>query len=316
MTNCEEEKKGYKNMNILSILASDNYIVINRDLLKKYGINVTLMLCELASEYNYFDKNGKLEDGMFYSTIDNISERTGLSKYQQTEALKVLDEVGIVKSVVKGMPAKRYFKIDVEELTKQIANISLPSCKEIGKQVSEKLETKNNDIKLINKSNNLKDKESKKEESNNTQNRQVEMSEELKEMQKEIEQLKAENEKLKTKKERKTKKQTKSYDEQISEYTGNEELQNALKAFIQMRAFIKSPVTEHGLKLLLNKLTKISRNDTEKITIVNNSIENNWKGFYGLKEESSYQKSVQPEKKYDQNSYESEEELMKILYGK
>lgn len=116
------------------------------------------------------------------------------------------------------------------------------------------------------------------------------------------------------KKERKSK--SKSYDEQITEYTENEELQNALKAFVQMRAFIKSPVTEHGLKLLLNKLTKISRNDAEKITIVNNSIENNWKGFYGLKEESSYQKSVQSEKKYDQNGYESEEELMKMLYGK
>lgn len=309
-----EERKETKNMNILSILASDNYIVINRDLLKKYGINVTLMLCELASEYNYFDKNGKLEDGMFYSTIDNISERTGLSKYQQAEALKALDDDGIVKSVIKGMPAKRYFKIDVEELTKQIANISLSSCKEIRKQAGEKLETKNNDIKLINKSNNLKDKESKKEESNNTQNQQVE-NEELNHLKKEIEQLKAENEKLKAKK-AKPKKQTKSYDEQIAEYTENEDLQNALKAFVQMRDFIKSPVTEQGLKLLLNKLTKISRNDAEKIAIVNNSIENNWKGFYGLKEESSYQKSAQPEKKYDQNGYESEEEFMKMFYGK
>ena len=310
-----EERKETKNMNILSILASDNYIVINRDLLKKYGINVTLMLCELASEYNYFDKSGKLEDGMFYSTIDNISERTGLSKYQQAEALKALDEDGIVKSVIKGMPAKRYFKIDVEELTKQIANISLSSCKEIRKQAGEKLETKNNDIKLINKSNNLKDKESKKEEINNTQNQQVEISEELKKMQKEIEQLKAENEKLKTKKE-KPKKQTKSYDEQIAEYTGNEELQNALKAFVQMRAFIKKPLTEYGLKLLLNKLSKIGRTDAEKIAIVNRSVEHNWQGFFEIKEETSYQKSAQPEKKYDQNGYESEEELMKMFYGK
>lgn len=302
-------------MNILSILASDNYIVINRDLLKKYGINVTLMLCELASEYNYFDKNGKLEDGMFYSTIDNISERTGLSKYQQAEALKALDDDGIVKSVIKGMPAKRYFKIDVEELTKQIANISLSSCKEIRKQAGEKLETKNNDIKLINKSNNLKDKESKKEESNNTQNQQVE-NEELNHLKKEIEQLKAENEKLKTKKERKPKKQTKSYDEQIAEYTGNEELQEALKAFIKMRSFIKKPLTEYGLKLLLNKLSKIGKTDAERIAIVNRSVEHNWQGFFEIKEETSYQKSAQPEKKYDQNGYESEEEFMKMFYGK
>lgn len=157
------------------------------------------------------------------------------------------------------------------------------------------------------------------QESNNTQKQQVEnctsdneetnaLKEKIKCLEKELEMLKD------NKKERKN--TSKSYDEQIAGYTQNEELQDALKAFVQMRAFIKSPVTDQGLKLLLNKLTKISRNDAEKITIVNNSIENNWKGFYKLKEETSYQKSVQPEKKYDQNGYESEEEFMKMFYGK
>ena len=117
-----------------------------------------------------------------------------------------------------------------------------------------------------------------------------------------------------SKKERKSK--SKSYDEQIAEYTGNEELQNALKAFVQMRAFIKKPLTEYGLKLLLNKLSKIGRTDAEKIAIVNRSVEHNWQGFFEIKEETSYQKSVQPEQKYDQNGYESEEEFMKMFYGK
>ena len=117
-----------------------------------------------------------------------------------------------------------------------------------------------------------------------------------------------------SKKERKSK--SKSYDEQITEYTQNEELQNALKAFVQMRAFIKKPLTEYGLKLLLNKLSKIGRTDAEKIAIVNRSVEHNWQGFFEIKEETSYQKSAQPEKKYDQNGYESEEEFMKMFYGK
>ena len=117
-----------------------------------------------------------------------------------------------------------------------------------------------------------------------------------------------------SKKERKSK--SKSYDEQITEYTQNEELQNALKAFVQMRAFIKKPLTEYGLKLLLNKLSKIGRTDAEKIAIVNRSVEHNWQGFFEIKEETSYQKSSQPEKKYDQNGYESEEEFMKMFYGK
>lgn len=122
------------------------------------------------------------------------------------------------------------------------------------------------------------------------------------------------NNTVSNKKERKSK--SKSYDEQIAEYTQNEELQNALKAFVQMRAFIKKPLTEYGLKLLLNKLSKIGRTDAEKIAIVNRSVEHNWHGFFEIKEESSYQKSAQPEKKYDQNGYESEEEFMKMFYGK
>ena len=122
------------------------------------------------------------------------------------------------------------------------------------------------------------------------------------------------NNTVSNKKERKSK--SKSYDEQIAEYTQNEELQNALKAFVQMRAFIKKPLTEYGLKLLLNKLSKIGRTDAEKIAIVNRSVEHNWQGFFEIKEESSYQKPAQPEKKYDQNGYESEEEFMKMFYGK
>lgn len=115
------------------------------------------------------------------------------------------------------------------------------------------------------------------------------------------------------KKERKSK--SKSYDEQITEYTENEELQNALKAFIQMRAFIKKPMTEYALKLMLKKLDELGNDDTTKIAILNQSITHNWQGIFPLKDEYTKQEKQQ-EKKYDQNGYESEEELMKMFYGK
>lgn len=155
---------------------------------------------------------------------------------------------------------------------------------------------------------------------NNTQNEQVEnctsgneetnaLKEKIKCLEKEIEVLKD------NKKERKPKKQTKSYDEQITEYTQNEELQNALKAFVQMRSFIKKPMTEYALKLMLKKLDDLGNNDTTKIAILNQSITHNWQGIFPLKDEYIKQEK-QPEKKYDQNGYESEEDLMKMFYGK
>ena len=155
---------------------------------------------------------------------------------------------------------------------------------------------------------------------NNTQNEQVEnctsgneetnaLKEKIKCLEKELKMLKD------NKKERKPKKQTKSYDEQIAEYTENEDLQNALKAFVQMRSFIKKPMTEYAFKLMLKKLDELGNNDTTKIAILNQSITHNWQGIFPLKNEYTNQEK-QPEKKYDQNGYESEEELMKMLYGK
>lgn len=155
---------------------------------------------------------------------------------------------------------------------------------------------------------------------NNTQNQQVEnctsgneetnaLKEKIKCLEKEIEVLKD------NKKERKPKKQTKSYDEQITEYTENEELQNALKAFVQMRSFIKKPMTEYALKLMLKKLDELGNTDDVKIAILNQSITHNWQGIFPLKDEYTKQ-AKQPEKKYDQNGYESEEDLMAMFYGK
>lgn len=161
-------------INIVSLLASDNFIVINRDMLKRYGLNVTLMLCELASEYNYYDKEGKLEpDGMFFATVDNISDKTGLSKYQQAEALKALDQMGIVKTIVKGIPAKRYFKLDVEKLANKLANNSPTRSQKTRQLVVKKLDTNNNNIKIINNNNNEGEGEADKKENENQEMERV-----------------------------------------------------------------------------------------------------------------------------------------------
>lgn len=122
------------------------------------------------------------------------------------------------------------------------------------------------------------------------------------------------NNTVSNKKERKSK--SKSYDEQIAEYTQNEELQNALKAFLQMRSFIKKPMTEYALKLMLKKLDELGNSDMAKVAILNQSITHNWQGIFPLKNEYTKQEKQPDHRKYDQNGYESEEEIMKMFYGK
>ena len=303
-----EERKETKNM--------EHHF--NVELAKEYGILEAVLLNNLQFWIEKNRANGtNFHDGHYwtYNSAKAFSELFPYASQKQIrKALQNLIGEGIIQTGnYNKNPYDRTLWYSFTEKGNSIfqtVNIDLPK-RENGNDI-EGQPIPNN--KTDNKTDN-KLKESKKEESNNTQNQQVEISEELKQMQKEIEQLKAENEKLKAKK-AKPKKQTKSYDEQIAEYTQNEELQEALKAFIQMRSFIKKPLTEYGLKLLLNKLSKIGRTDAEKIAIVNRSVEHNWQGFFEIKEETSYQKSAQPEKKYDQNGYESEEEFMNMFYGK
>ena len=100
-----------------------------------------------------------------------------------------------------------------------------------------------------------------------------------------------------------------SYDEQIEAYTDNEDLRQALKAFIQMRKLIKKPLTDHALKLNLGTLDKLSDNVETKIAIVNQSVAHDWQGFYPLKNDSSIKQGAKQEAKQ-----EDEEKSMSDFY--
>lgn len=95
-----------------------------------------------------------------------------------------------------------------------------------------------------------------------------------------------------------TKKKKKSakadLDGMIDSFTENEELREALKAFLDMRKSIKKPIqTEYAFKLALNKLKQLSDIDSIRIEIVNQSVEHNWRTFYTL--QNSYRTNTEVE---------------------
>lgn len=83
-------------------------------------------------------------------------------------------------------------------------------------------------------------------------------------------------------------------DEMINSFTENEELREALKAFLDMRKSIKKPIqTEYAFKLALNKLKQLSDINSIRIEIVNQSVEHNWRTFYTL--QNSYRTNTEVE---------------------
>ena len=130
-------------MTILNLISNNNFITLNKNLIKAIGLEEAIILGELASEYDYWSSQKALEDGYFYSTIENIEKHTTLSVHKQRKALNNLKEKGIIDIKVKGIPAKRYIKIIEKQvyelLSIQFVKNSQTSLLKIHKQASENL---------------------------------------------------------------------------------------------------------------------------------------------------------------------------------
>lgn len=102
---------------LLKLIANNNYIIVNRDLIKEIGLDETILLGELCSEQYYWSNQNKLgKDGFFYSTVENIENQIGIKKKKQLALLNKLKTLDLVEVKYHDMPKKRYIRVNVSEL--------------------------------------------------------------------------------------------------------------------------------------------------------------------------------------------------------
>ena len=150
----------------LNALSYDNFIALNRTLVQAVGLNCAVLVSELISEARYWAQEGHLEDGWFFTTIENVSRMCGLSKYQQGDAMKDLVELGLVEVDYHGVPRKRFVRVNTVKVIDLINSYGLDDKSssflttvglETRQQLGEKLDVNNNN----NNKNNNKNKEKK-----------------------------------------------------------------------------------------------------------------------------------------------------------
>lgn len=157
-----------KSNTILKLISNRNYGTYNKSMARAYGIEVAIMLGELAGEYDYYYELDKVDDGWFYSTSENIEYNTSLTYYQQTKAINKLIELGVIEQKRAGIPAKRYFRFNTKKLEQVIKIIDKYFSKNLNSsfQKTSKLDVKkfeinnnknNNKEKIINNNNNKKE---------------------------------------------------------------------------------------------------------------------------------------------------------------
>lgn len=157
---------------LMSILSNDGYIILNKYVMKALGLHEAILLGELCSEYIYWYKEEKLQDGFFYSTRENIEKETTLSPFQQRQALKKITEIGLVEILERDMPKKTYYKVNEEKVYKFLLETDLnftdvkkfddktlnnltSSDEKITHQEVKKLEINNNNINNNKNNNNI-----------------------------------------------------------------------------------------------------------------------------------------------------------------
>ena len=101
---------------LIKLLAIDNYIIYNKTLAKKIGVENTILLGTLCSLQNNFNQDE------FYREEEKLSEDTCLSIYTLRKCKKELSQLGVVEIVKKDLPARHYFKINIEKIMELLSS--------------------------------------------------------------------------------------------------------------------------------------------------------------------------------------------------
>lgn len=97
---------------LLEVLNPTNTVSRNRLLSFAIGNSEAEIYNCLIAKHVYYNNLGKLtEGGWFYSTVKDLHLSSGYAEDAQKTAIRHLIKHGLIESELKGLPAKRYFRI-------------------------------------------------------------------------------------------------------------------------------------------------------------------------------------------------------------
>ena len=135
------------------LLMSSNYYTLNKQIVKTLGIEPAFLLTILIEASDGLADN----EGWFYQTIEKIGELTGIGRHKQDKIIKDLIESKILEQKNKGVPCKRYFKINyeiIENLVFQKQQTSLSQNDKLDCKKETNLFVKNSQTSLSQNDNN------------------------------------------------------------------------------------------------------------------------------------------------------------------
>lgn len=100
---------------IVKLVNPANTIGVNRFLAHALGAAEAAIFAALLAKSAYYEEHGMCRDGWFYSTAADLEESTAYTWRKQSPAIEKLATAGLIRYELRGMPAKRYFKLGEAE---------------------------------------------------------------------------------------------------------------------------------------------------------------------------------------------------------
>lgn len=101
---------------LVANLLGSKQIAYNPDLVKITGsINAAILLNQLL----YWHRKG-YDPEWIYKTANEMKKETGLTRSQQDLAIKSCKKLNLIEVKLKGIPAKRHFKLNLDPIIKKL----------------------------------------------------------------------------------------------------------------------------------------------------------------------------------------------------
>ena len=96
------------------MIGSTAFLMANKEIIRLTDIETAILYSDLAGAQDYWSERAESQDGYFYRTQNEIELNTTLSAKVQLRCLRLLEDKVLIKTKLKGLPAKKYFCIDSE----------------------------------------------------------------------------------------------------------------------------------------------------------------------------------------------------------
>lgn len=140
---------------IKQLLLSSNYWSLNKEVVYLLGLETAFFLTNLAEAENMMAD----DDGWFYQTAETLETISTLNRYKQDKCIEELERFGILQKEVKGLPPRRYFKLNYHTFANLFVKFSQIELQNLNKSICENLTTNKESIdkenKYKNNSNNI-----------------------------------------------------------------------------------------------------------------------------------------------------------------